>query len=154
MEWLVLRCPSNRTLALAAALAEQGAWTPTWRRRKRFPRSNATRLTSQPCIPGMVFVPEHGQLPKVRIDYSLMKNWDHSYVRIPDSQLAHLRHIADKPLIPASKLPRPGERLRFNEGPFQGLYAKVLACSIRYATVVVEGFAQPLQVPPCILRAA
>jgi transcription antitermination factor NusG len=71
--------------------------------------------------------------------------------RIADRELEPLRKIAEKPLVKARDLPRPGARVRFNEGPFEGLRGKVLACSQRYASVTVEGFSQPIQVPPCLL---
>jgi hypothetical protein len=119
------------------------------------PRSNVFRPTIEPCIPGLVFIPEAtgAELPTVpRIRFWHMRAPDFTLTRVPDRQLEPLRSIADKPLVPAHKLPRPGQRLRFASGPFQGLSAKVIRCTQRYATVAVEGFAQPLQVPPCILQ--
>lgn len=153
-EWSVLRCSPGRTIALAATLANRGAWTPTWTRRRRLPRSPITRPITEACIPTFVFIPAPcvDDLPTLpRLPYTAMR-FDGALVKIPDRQLEPLRSIADKPLIPAHRLPRPGQRLRFTTGPFEGLFAKVLSCTQRYATVSVDGFALPLQVPPCILQ--
>lgn len=152
-QWLVLRCAPGRTMALAAALADRGAWTPTWTRRRRLPRSPMTKPVKEACIPSFVFLPSgegHNLPPVPLIQYRLM-HFEGMLVRIADHQLEPLRRIADKPLLPAHKLPKAGQRLRFNSGPFQGLIAKVIRCTQRFATVSVEGFAQPLQVPPAFL---
>lgn len=153
-EWLVLRCSAGRTMALAAALAGHGAWTPTWKRKRRKPRTNFAHVVDEACMPSFVFVPAHGafDLPAIpRISYGFMRI-DGALVRVADRELEPLRKIAHQPLIAASKLPRPGETRRFSAGPFQGLTAKIIRCTQRYCSVTVEGFARPLQVPPSILQ--
>lgn len=153
-EWLVLRCSAGRTMALAAALAERGAWVPTWKRKRRKPRTNFAHIVDEPCLPSFVFVPARGahDLPTLpRIPYSFMRI-DGALVRIADRELEPLRRVAQQPLVAASKLPRPGEVRRFSTGPFQGLRAKIIACTQRYCSVTVDGFSQPLQVPPSILQ--
>lgn len=158
-EWLVLRCASGRTMALAAALADYGAWTPTWKVSKQLPRSSVRRKVTEACIPSYVFVPAFlaFNLPQVpRIPYSWMKGTEGMLTRVPDRQLSALRQIADKPLIPASRLPKPGSIVMMPDGPWQGLRAKVVKCSQRMATVEIEtqgrGFSQTIQLPSCLLR--
>lgn len=148
--WLVLRCAPARTMAVARQLAHLGAWTPTWKRMRRVPRANVKRLAPEACIPSFVFLPE--PLANAIPDDAPCRPMriDGARVTVTDRQLEPLRQIADKPAIPARKLPRAGEVLRFLAGPFQGLDAKIIRCSQRYATVTVEGFAQPLQVPPSL----
>jgi hypothetical protein len=154
-QWHVLLCPSNLTMALAAALADRGAWTPTWKRKRRMPRSPVSKIVTEACMPGMVFVPtfEAGDLPFVpRCRFKLMRNYDRTLVRVSDRSLEPLRRIDITPLVPAHRLPKPGSRVRFVSGPFQGLRGRVLSCSIRCAEVDVEGFAQPIKAPPSLLE--
>lgn len=153
-EWLVLRCAPSRTMALAAALADLGAWTPTWTRRRRLPRSPVTRPITEACIPTFVFIPAeeaHDLPPIARLPYGLMRCVDGKLIRIADRELNHLRKIADKPAVPASKLPRPGRSYRIVGLGFDGLLGKVVSCTQRKCFVQVEGFAQPLQIPPGLL---
>lgn len=156
-EWLVLGCSPSRTLALVAGLRHRGAWTPTWTRRRRLPRSSIFRLVTEPVIPGMVFVPSFArhELPTVpRVPYWITHKPDGSLMRVPDRQMEPLRKIADKPLVPASLLPKVGTRVRFMQGPWEGIIGRVLSCTIRCAFVQVEGIANPLQVPPLLLERA
>lgn len=154
-QWLVLRCSAGRTLALAAALANKGAWTPTWTRRRRLPRSPVTRPITEACIPTFVFIPAgqaHDLLPIAKLPYGLMRCIDGKLIRIADRELNHLRKIADKPAVPASKLPRPGRSYRIVGLGFDGLLGKVLRCTSSKCFVAVDGFAQPLQIPPSLLH--
>lgn len=153
-EWLVLLCPSGRTLALAAALAPYGAWTPTWRVTRQFPRSPAKRKVTEACIPGLVFIPSSMsyEIPPVpRIPVRFMRDHEYAPIRVPDRQLSGLRKIADKPLVKASQLPKPGQRVRFVSGPWQGLIGRIVACTQRVATVAMEKSTQIWQAPPCML---
>jgi hypothetical protein len=157
-EWLVLRCSSSRTMAWAALLAQFGAWTPTWKVSKQLPRSSMRRKVTEACIPSYVFVPAFVayDLPTVpKIPYSWMKGAEGMLTRVPDRQLAGLRDIADKPLIPASKLPKAGAIVLMPDGPWQGLRAKVVKCTQRAATVEIETqkdrFTQKVQLPSCLL---
>ena len=152
-DWHVLRCASSRTIALAKALERYGAWTPTWKRRRRMPRSQISRLVTEACIPSFVFVPADQVpcLPQVALTpYSLML-FDGARVVIADRDLDPLRRIADKPKVKAADLPKPGALVSVNGLGFEGLRAKVLACTQTYATVAVEGFRQPIKVPPSLL---
>lgn len=152
-EWLVLRCSAGRTLALVAALRHLGAWTPTWTRRRRLPRSPVTRPITEACIPTFAFVPANhvDALPIVpRLPYGLMRV-EGGLVLIADGELNHLRKIADKPTMPAHQLPRAGRTYRIVGLGFDGLQGKVIRCSSNKCFVSVEGFAQPLQVPPRML---
>lgn len=154
-EWLVLGCSPTRTLALAAALKDRGAWTPTWTRRRRLPRSSIFRLVTEPVIPGMVFIPSSmgNDLPAIpRVPFWLTRMPDATLMRVPDRQMGPLRRIADKPLVPAHQLPRIGSKVRFTQGPFEGIRGKVLSCTIRCAMIEVEGFALPVQVPPLLVE--
>ena len=154
-EWMVLRCSAGRTLALAAALADWGAWTPTWKVSRQFPRSPARRKVTEACIPTFVFMPSrhaHDLPPIPRVPYGFMRHAGGALIRIADTDLEPLRSIADKPLIPARQLPQPGQSVRFAEGPWQGLIATVLECSQRYCSVVLKDFAHSMQVPPCQLH--
>jgi hypothetical protein len=158
-EWLVLRCASGRTMALAAALADYGAWTPTWKVSKQLP-NGSRRMVTEPCMSGIVFIPDEMRfdLPHVpRIHYWLMKEFDGRLSRVPDWQLNDVRKIADRPLPKASELPKVGSIVMMPAatGAWQGLRAKVLACTQRKATVAVEiqgrGFSQEIQLAPCLL---
>lgn len=154
-EWLVLRCSPSRTMALAAALRDRGAWTPTWTRRRRLPRSPVTRPITEACIPSFVFIPSFAanDLPEVpRIPYRLMRLMDGTRARIADRELNHLRKIADKPTVPASQLPLPGRSYRIVGLGFDGLLGRVIRCTSSKCFVDVEGFAQPLQIPPSLLQ--
>jgi len=152
--WIVLRCPSSKTLTLANRLAPYGAWTPTWKRQRRLPRSNVRRLISEACIPSFVFVPEDAAdaLPTVPLVSFSMMRVDGKVVRIADRSLEPLRHISKKPPVPARLLPKPGTVVRFASGPFQGLQGTVRACTQSYATVDIADFALPVKVPPCLLQ--
>lgn len=164
-QWIVLRCASSKTIALARLLSDHdsehanrypdlGAWTPVWKRQKRRPRSNERRLVDLPAIPSFVFVPaEHlFNLPTVPgIAFSPMRI-DGVLVRIADRELATLRKIDMQPRDPVKNLPKIGAVMRFIDGPFQGLHCRVVYATQRFARVTVDGFAQPLQVPPSILR--
>lgn len=152
--WIVLRCPSSKTLTLANRLASYGAWTPFWKRQRRLPRSNVRRLITEACIPSFVFVPEHAAdtLPKVPLVSFSMMRVDGKLVRIADRSLEPLRHISEKPAIPARLLPKPGTPVRFASGPFEGLQGTVRACTQSYATVDIVDFALPVKVPPCLLQ--
>lgn len=151
-EWLVLRCSSSKTLALAAALSDRGAWTPTWKRKRRLPRSPISRVITEAVMPSFVFVPASEQytLPNIaRCPARFMQNADWTLIRIPDRQMEPLRKIADKPMVKARDLPRVGSRVKFNEtSPFYGWEGKVLSCTQRCVFVAVPGFAQPIQAPP------
>ncbi|USA39636.1 hypothetical protein NCF86_00280 [Pelagerythrobacter marinus] len=152
--WIVLRCPSSKTLTLANRLASYGAWTPTWRRQRRLPRSNVRRLITEACIPSFVFVPEDaaGTLPKVPlVSFSVMRVGG-KLVRIADRSLEPLRNISEKAPVPARLLPKPGTPVRFASGPFQGLQGTVRACTQSYATVDIVDFVLPVKVPPCLLQ--
>lgn len=153
-EWLVLRCSPGRTIALAAALRDRGAWTPTWTRRRRLPRSSVTRPITEPCIPTFTFIPSiaaHDLPPFPRLPYSLMR-FEGALVRIADRELDHLRKVADKPSVPARELPRTGRSYRIVGLGFDGLLGRVLRCTHNKCFVAVEGFAQPLQIPPSLLQ--
>lgn len=158
-EWLVLRCASSRTLALAAALADRGAWTPTWKVSKQLPNGSHRKVV-EACLPRFVFIPEEMRfsLPHVpRIEYWFMKEFDGRLSRVPDWQLNDVRNIADKPMPKASELPRVGSIVTMPAatGAWQGLRAKVLACTQQKATVAIEiqgrGFSQEIQLAPCLL---
>lgn len=168
-EWLVLRCSPGRTLALAAALRSRGAWTPTWTRRRRLPRSPVTRPITEPCIPTFVFIPStnaHDLPPpgaahietvgdeetrSIIPAYGLMR-FEGALIRIADRELNHLRKIADKPAVPASQLPRTGRSYRIVGLGFDGLLGRVIRCTSTKCFVDVDGFAQPLQIPPSLLQ--
>lgn len=152
-QWIVLRCSAGRTLALAAALAEHGAWTPTWTRRRRLPRSPVTRPITEACIPTFVFVPaDASELPEIpRLPYGLMRV-EGALVRIADRELNHLRKIADKPMVKASQLPRAGRSYRIVGLGFDGLTGRVITATPSKCMVAIEGFAQPLQIPPSLLQ--
>lgn len=159
--WLVLRCASSDTLALARALSNEdgrwgdhGAWTPVWKRRHRKPRSPRFELREVAAIPSFIFVPADrvDTLPIIPgKPYSLMR-FDGRLVRIDDAQLDHLRKIDTQPRDTVKVLPKIGARIRFNDGPFQGLKGKVVYATHRYATVMVEGFQQPLKIPPSLCQ--
>lgn len=159
MEWLVLRCAPAKTLQLASGLAGHGAWTPTWNRRRRMPRSPITRTITEPCIPSFVFIPSSSRdLPEIpRVPFSFMRNHESIPVRIADREMEPLRQIADRPLVRARDLPRPGQTVRFKEGPWEGLTGKIIACTQRYAKINVtddRGISQVIQAPPCLLSSA
>src|SRR5690606_38523759 len=102
-EWLVLRCSPARTLALAAALADRRAWTPTWKVSREVRGTGERVKVTEPCIAGFVFVPADWgmDLPVVaKIHYSFMRQPGFKLTRVPDHQLSALRSIADKPLLP------------------------------------------------------
>jgi hypothetical protein len=152
-EWLVLRCSPGRTMALAAALRDRGAWTPTWTRR-RIIKGKHLNVT-EACIPGFVFAPvahyfDLRDMPLAR--FTFMRDHEGKPTRVRDGQLNPLRKIADKPLIPASQLPRPGAMVRFTSGPFEGMRGKVINCTIRAARVAIHGIHNPVQMPPSILQ--
>lgn len=154
-EWLVLGCSPSRTLALVAGLRNRGAWVPTWTRRRRLPRSSIFRLVTEPVIPGMVFVPSFSlhDLPAVpRVPYWIMHDPLGDLMRVPDRQMEGLRKIADKPLVPASLLPKVGRMVRFTEGPFEGMQGKLIDCTIRAARVAIHGIHNPVTMPPSILQ--
>lgn len=158
-EWLVLRCSPARTMALAAALRDRGAWTPTWQVSRECKRSGKRIKVTEACVPGMVFIPSiwRDDIPAVpMLPWWPMFNPDRTLTRVPDRQLGPLRKIADKPLVPASQLPRAGERWKVIGGPYEGYTVRVLHCTQRYATLAVEGevspFAQNLQLPPSLLQ--
>jgi hypothetical protein len=77
--------------------------------------------------------------------------------RVPDWQLDALRKIADRPKIAASKLPKPGSIILMPEGPWQGLKAKVIECSQRYAKLLVleaptsSLFSREIELASCLL---
>jgi hypothetical protein len=153
-EWFVLRSSPGRTLALAAAFRDLGAWTPTWTRRRRLPRSPMTKPVTEACIPTFTFIPAAAanDLPVLpKLPYSLMR-FEGALIRIADRELDHLRKVADKPLMPASQLPRPGRAYRIVGLGFDGLSARVITCTTSKCFVAVEGFAQPLQIPPSLLH--
>lgn len=163
--WLVLRCPSSKTIALARALGDNddekrrypniGAWTPTWRRKRRLPRSSISRLIELPCIPSMVFVPDIGApLPMIpHIPFTLMQRPDSGrLVRVRDRELEALRKAADKPMIKARDLPKAGTIVHFTGAAFGGLKGKILKCNATYCEVDVEGFAQPFKIAPSLIQ--
>lgn len=158
-EWLVLRCSPGRTMALAAALKDRGAWTPTWQVSREAKHGGKRVKVTEAVIAGMVFVPSflRDSLPEVPcLPYWIMRNADATLTRVADRELGPLRKVADKPLIPASQLPRPGQRMKVIGGPYEGHTARVIQCSQRYAIVSIEGeaspFAQRLKLPPSLLQ--
>lgn len=158
-EWLVLRCSPGRTMALAAALKDRGAWTPTWTVSREAKHGGKRVKVVEPVIAGMVFVPMFWRydLPELpRLPFWPMRNADATLVKVADRELGPLRKVADKPLVPAHKLPRPGQRMKVIGGPYEGHTATVIHCSQRYAVVNIEGeaspFAQRLQLPPSLLQ--
>jgi transcription antitermination factor NusG len=101
-----------------------------------------------------VFVPSliAFDLPHVpSIAYGFMRGAEFELIRVPDRQLEPMRKLADKPLIPARRLPKAGQKVRFTQGPFEGLRGRVVSCTIRACHVAVEGFAQAIQAPPVLL---
>lgn len=155
-QWLVIRCGSSKTLQLARKLASRGAWTPAWKRNRRLPRSNVRRLLEQPAMPSFVFVPEceADDLPQIPgIPFGVMEI-EGVRVRIADHELEPLRRIDITPKAKPIELPKPGARMKFASGPFQGLACKVVYCrNQRQCTVMVEGFPKPMTVPPALLIA-
>jgi len=144
-------------MALAAALAANGAWAPTWKVSREVKGTGKRVKVTEPCMAGFVFVPEWGtDLPHVpRIPYGMMRQPNFTLTRVPDRQLNALRDIADKPLIPAHKLPSAGEWVKVIGGPYEGFHAKVLHCSQRYAVVTIKDagpFGEKLQIPPSLLK--
>lgn len=160
--WIVLQCAPSKTIALVAALQKRGvrAWTPVWNRKRRLPRSHQSRIVELPCIPSFVFVPSVQELPARYFMKSLtvpqfrVMHTDNGPILIPDGELNHLRKIADKPPMTAIRqLPKAGERMRFNSGPFHGLHCIVLIADRRFVTVEVEEFSnQPVKISPFILE--
>lgn len=164
-EWMVLRCSPARTIPLANALAWLGAWTPTWTRRRRLPRSPVTRPMTEACIPTFVFLPvsqmpglpRSGEIIGQRNDRRMVPAYhvmffDGALVRIADHELNHLRKVADKPVVPVTQLPRAGRSYRIQGLGFDGLKGTVLSCTPTKCFVEVKGFAHPLQIPPSLLE--
>lgn len=56
--WTVLRCPGQRTLAMAQELRDMGltAWAPSTRYQKRLPRSRKTQWVVVPLLPSFIFI--------------------------------------------------------------------------------------------------
>jgi hypothetical protein len=77
---------------------------------------------------------------------------DGAPVKIADRELNHLRKIADKPTVPKAKLPKAGRAYRIVGLGFDGLLGRVLRCTSTRCFVSVEGFSQPLQIPPSLLQ--
>ncbi len=159
-DWVVLRCAGGKTMPLMRRLNGDlpygpiGAWTPVWKRKRRLPRSNITRLLNLPAMPTFVFAPANLMLalPTLpAIPYSIMRI-DGKVVTVSDASLEPMRKIDTLPKDPIKVLPKIGARMRFGSGPFEGLNATVVYCTNRYAKVMVDGFALPLQVPPSILQ--
>lgn len=160
--WIVLQCPSSKTIQLVEALQVRGihAWTPVWNRMRRMPRSHQTRSIVLPCIAGLVFAPSVQETP-VRYFMKRLKVFDYRVMQteagsrlIPDDALTHLRKISDQPKeVRRTPLPIPGERMRFNAGAFDGLHCVVLAADNRFVTVELEEFStQPVKINPFILE--
>lgn len=152
--WTVLRCGSSKTLLIAKRLADYGAWTPIWQRKRRKPRSHKIVDLELPAIPSFVFIPtaDVDSLPPVAgAPYKPMRI-DGCIVRIADLDLAHLRRIDE-----ASKAKQPkkkfgiGQRIKFHSGPFTGLKGKVVYQASRFVTCMIEGFSQPIQIASCAL---
>lgn len=159
--WIVLRCRSSDTMALARILSDPDgfygdleAWTPIWKRQKRYPRSNKRRLITLPALPTFVFVPEEHltSLPTVLGHSYRVMYLNDELVRIPDAQLVPLRKIDTQPKDKPIKLPAIGSIVRLTGPAFGGLDGMVLKASRNYVSVSVEGFAQPLKIPPSLLQ--
>ena len=159
--WIVLRCKSSDTMSLARILSDPdgfygdlGAWTPVWKRQKRYPRSNKRRLIVLPALPSFVFVPEEhlATLPTVGGHSYRVMYLNDALVRIPDADLNPLRKIDAQPQDKPIKLPGTGSVVKLQGPAFGGLSGKVLHASKRYVTVEVDGFPQPLKIPPSLLQ--
>lgn len=153
-QWIVLRCPSSKTLALTRRLEAMGAWCPIWQRMRRRPRSHKMERLDLPAIPSFVFMPATAidELPKIAgLPYSVMRI-DGCTVRITERDLEHLRKIDETPKQKVKVSYTPGAKMKFHAGPFAGLNCKVVYQSARYCTCMVEGFPLPLKIAACVLN--
>ncbi len=151
-QWLVLRCAPARTIALAAELAHLGAWTPIRTERRRAGRTNDFRPAKIAQMPSFVFVMTGVDLPdRTNVPFHKLRRPDGSPARVRNTELDHLRKIADKPLLAAHELPKVGARIMLTHAGFGGLWAKVLASTQAYATLAIEGFNIPIKIAPCLL---
>lgn len=153
--WLVIRCGSSRTLILAAELADRGAWSPAWKRKRRMPKSDQSRLITEACLPSFVFIPAANadDLPEIpRTPFTFMRHKDGALVRVHETELEPLRKIADNPTASPAIMPSVGTVMRFIAGPFEGLRGIVSGSAGRWVRIKIDGFGQPLQVPPALLE--
>ncbi len=160
-EWLVLRCASSRTLALAEKLIELGmnAWTPMWRRKRRLPRDGKYETVMLPCIPSFVFLVDadihaiyddrfKSALPPCRLMYSVGR-----LVRCSSKMLAPLCKISDvdfsaKPI----EMPAVGTVCRINDGAFMGLTGKVIGHTPTQVIIELVGRGWfPVKISPFLL---
>ncbi len=156
--WVVVRCPSGRTMEQLTDLINYGirAWTPVWHRRKRLPRTRKTRIVPLPCLPSYVFAGEESlqTLEAMReggkLKGRVMSGDNGRFIRVRDHELKGLREASDSKEDKESVIPRPpiGKRYRIIEGPFQGLDCTVVGHTAQCVLVTMgEGFTIPVHIP-------
>ena len=160
--WLVLRCPNNRTVPLVAALVLHNiqAWTPMWVRQRRYPRSSNSRKILLPCLPSFIFLAESDAIRALAASegngvpqFSFMKSYG-MLVRIKDQDLEGLRKVADLNPRKANpiKCPAIGERRKIISGSFQGLDGIVRGHTKHHCLFELEApGAMVLKLPPFLL---
>ena len=141
-EWYALRTPPMREIDAAVLLADLGclAWCPmqtAWKRRAKGRIKIRMRPTRHAAIVGYIFVAITRGAPDwaglwatgyirglVGVDgrpYPVPKR---QLLRVADGQLDNFGARRDS-VDPVSV--KPGERVRIEEGPFQGLYSRIEA---------------------------
>jgi transcription antitermination factor NusG len=107
-QWCILRCSGQKTLRLAASLAEAGyeVWSPIETKRIRIPRANVRREVTLPIMPSYVFArathlidllqlagrPAHAY---AHADFSVMRHGE-SIPLVRDDSLQALRRLEAK----------------------------------------------------------
>lgn len=107
-EWVILRCSGQKTLRLAATLAEEGfeVWTPAEIRTVKVPKANVRREVSLPIMPSYVFASARHLIDLLQIagrpayayahaDFSVMRHGGAIPV-ISDASLQALRRTEAK----------------------------------------------------------
>lgn len=172
-DWCILRMAPSRTLAVARSLADAGfeVWTPTETVTRRVGHSRDRREEVRPIAPGFVFAPyvrvnELAELARSNLPYRVwdpeqrrmvVKGYPHfsvfrhldTYPWVADRELDALR-LAEQRGKSKVKVPplARGARVKHPESGFEGMVGTVQGTKGRYALVIFDGFALPVQIEP------
>lgn len=175
--WFILRTSGKSTIALAAALADEGhtVWTPVEHRSLRLPRSKRREQVALPLLPSFVFAGIESLPALLALSHSPALSY-----RVWDKELRKMvvkgrpyfsvfRHGGDVPTVSEASLaslraaerrtaPKivarvfvPGEVVKLTEGGFAGLTGTIEAVKGKFTTVRFPGFAEPVKIATWLL---
>lgn len=154
--WLVLRCGSNKTLALIAALeaADIECWSPLLQRMRRHPRTHKQEKVSLPALPSFVFLPIALEQQAINLrqrspcpSFTVMRVAG-KIVVLSDLELERMRSTITKQAKVASPLPAVGARVMINAGSFSGVIGVVIRNTKHDSWLLLDGLNMHIRFPP------